>query len=341
MKSDESEREAAADPESVLASKRNAVWNWHPELPITNAKIFVWPPSPLVGLKELASYWFTLTGRVVILLTAVVSWFYFKPVMIDAAEFEFGWIAHIYCRNVALIVIFASSLHWYFYSHKGQGEQFRYDGRNLARNAKIFSFDNQLFDNIFWSIVSGVTVWTCYEVVFIWAYANNLIWSLEWREHPIWFVAIFVLIPIWYSFYFYWVHRAEHWPPFYKSVHSVHHRNVDVGPWSGLSMHPIEHILYFGSAFIHLLVPSHPLHVIFHLQFASLIAVLTHCGYETLVFKDKKVMGMGYFFHQLHHRYFDCNYGTDEMPWDKWLGTFHDGTAEATAALRKNRRKSK
>ena len=48
---------------------------------------------------------------------------------------------------------------------------------------------------------------------------------------------------------------------------------------------------------------------------------------------------LGDFFHQLHHRYFECNYGTIEMPWDKWFGSFHDGTPEATAMVRERRRK--
>ena len=42
----------------------------------------------------------------------------------------------------------------------------------------------------------------------------------------------------------------------------------------------------------------------------------------------------GDFFHQLHHRYFECNYGTSEIPFDKWFGTFHDGSAEATVRTR-------
>ena len=42
----------------------------------------------------------------------------------------------------------------------------------------------------------------------------------------------------------------------------------------------------------------------------------------------------GDFFHQLHHRYFECNYGTSEIPFDKWFGTYHDGSAEATTRTR-------
>jgi sterol desaturase/sphingolipid hydroxylase (fatty acid hydroxylase superfamily) len=39
----------------------------------------------------------------------------------------------------------------------------------------------------------------------------------------------------------------------------------------------------------------------------------------------------------LHHRYFECNYGTSVVPWDRWFGSFHDGTAEATQRLNQRR----
>lgn len=47
---------------------------------------------------------------------------------------------------------------------------------------------------------------------------------------------------------------------------------------------------------------------------------------------------MGDFFHQLHHRFVDCNYGTYETPWDRLFGTFHDGTTDANAAMNERRR---
>ena len=48
-------------------------------------------------------------------------------------------------------------------------------------------------------------------------------------------------------------------------------------------------------------------------------------------------MSLGSFFHQLHHRHFDCNYGNGEVPWDKWLGTWHDGTEEGMRRIRRRR----
>jgi lathosterol oxidase len=43
--------------------------------------------------------------------------------------------------------------------------------------------------------------------------------------------------------------------------------------------------------------------------------------------------------HQLHHRYFDCNYGSNETPWDKIFGSFHDGTGAGNEYIKECRRR--
>ena len=47
----------------------------------------------------------------------------------------------------------------------------------------------------------------------------------------------------------------------YRHVHSFHHKSYNPGPWSSLSMHPVEHCFYFSLTFIILAMPVHPLHV--------------------------------------------------------------------------------
>ena len=135
------------------------------------------------------------------------------------------------------------------------------------------------------------------------------------------------------------IHRLLHWPPLYRLAHAVHHRNVNVGPWSGISMHPVEHLLFYTNFAIHLVVPTHPLHLLFHGYVQSTHPVFSHSGFEELWVADRKRMRMGVFFHQLHHRYFECNYGTVEMPWDRWFGSYHDGTAQATEETRTRKRR--
>ena len=147
-------------------------------------------------------------------------------------------------------------------------------------------------------------------------------------------VAGLVLLPIWSAFHFYWVHRLLHVPFIYKHVHSLHHRNVNIGPWSGLSMHPVEHLLYLSSLLIHCVFPSHLILVYFHVIYLGPGAAMTHTGYEDLLVRDKRRLALGTFYHQLHHRYYECNYGNQEMPWDRWFGTFHDGSDDETQATR-------
>ena len=46
------------------------------------------------------------------------------------------------------------------------------------------------------------------------------------------------------------------------------------------------------------------------------------------------MLWLGNFHHQLHHRYFNCNYGNEFVPCDRWFGSEHDGTPEATQKMR-------
>jgi sterol desaturase/sphingolipid hydroxylase (fatty acid hydroxylase superfamily) len=143
------------------------------------------------------------------------------------------------------------------------------------------------------------------------------------------------MIPLWESFYFYWIHRMLHIPFLYKHVHALHHRNINVGPWSGLSMHPVEHIIYLGTILVHWVVAAHPVHILFHMQYYTLTAATTHTGFAGLLMKDENRLKLGTFHHQMHHRYFECNYGSLEIPWDKFFGSFHDGTQECDDRIKK------
>jgi len=100
-------------------------------------------------------------------------------------------------------------------------------------------------------------------------------------------------------------------------------------------MHPIEHVIWLSGVFIYAFISCNPLHIIFSQHLSILGAVVSHSGYEGLVIGQKRRMKMGDFFHQLHHRYYDCNYGTAEVPLDKWHGSFHDGTAEGAKVLKR------
>ena len=253
-----------------------------------------------------------------------------------------NWFLQHYIRNFALMVCVVGGLHILLYRLKWQNDVFRFDPRPFAKNNKLFAFNNQVWDNILWSLASGVIVWTMYEAFMLWAYASDLLPKATFAENPIWFCALFIILPAWQSIHFFFIHRFLHWKPLYRIAHSVHHRNTNIGPWSGFSMHPVEHMLYLSYIFIVFILPAHPLHIIFMLQFNSVGTAIGHAGFESLVIFKKLKISLSPFDHQLHHRYFDCNYGNaGEVPLDKWMGTFHDGTAEGMAHMRARQKRDK
>lgn len=304
-------------------------WHYIPNTPIEASPFFALPPRLSLMIAWLMTQWLVVTERSVLVVISLISWFYFQPSLETTVVLSPDWIAGLYLRNMVLMIAVAGGLHLYFYKRRLQQDDLRFDDRNLADQQGLFTFKNQVHDNMFWTLASGVTIWTLYEVFMFWGMSNGYAPILFFDDNPLVFILLFLLTPVWISFHFYWVHRVMHWPPLYRIAHALHHRNTNVGPWSGLSMHPIEHIIFFSSILIHFIIPSSPLHILFHMQHQSLTAATSHTGYEALLIKDKKAVALGTFHHQMHHRYFDCNYGNLEMPWDKWFGSFHNGSEES------------
>ena len=111
-------------------------------------------------------------------------------------------------------------------------------------------------------------------------------------------MALLLVIPAWSSLHFYCA-SISHWPPLYRIAHRLHHKNVNVGPWSGVSMHPIEHVLYYSSVLIHFVVPTTPLLFIYHVCYEHLSPPFSHSGFEKVVIRDRERLKAGDFFHQL------------------------------------------
>ena len=322
-------------PGATLPSKKT--WNWTPDLPLTDESVFNLSHRPINALKVLYNSWLPITDRLIVVAVSALTWLYLSPSLETARTFSFDWVALVYLRNLALMVLLAGGMHLYLYTFKRQGNHLRYDARPFHKKNALFTFNSQFRDNVFWSISSGVTIWTAYEVAGLWAYANGYIPNTQLCPasglvHSVVCASAYVRrFSISIGFIACCIGG-----PLYTKVHSLHHRNVNVGPWSGMSMHPVEHIGYLSSALIHVVLASHPVHFIFQLQMKVLLAISSHAGYEAIAPGDGNDAGLkvGDFFHQLHHRYFECNYGEPEVPCDKWFGTFHDGTEEATARTR-------
>ncbi len=316
---------------------RDARGYWQPERGTAPPNpIFMWPPKPLPILKWIYSYLFP--WNFIYMVIGTLTWLYLTPELSQMVHFRFDWILLVFLRNQVMLIVIVSAWHLWLWSKKSQGFQYKYTPDWMAKGKRQFLWGDQLRDNIFWSCVSGGTIWTAFEVLMLWAYANEFIPYVDPRQQPVYFVLLLCAIQMWRLFHFYWVHRLLHWPPLYKAGHYLHHRNINIGPWSGLSMHPLEHLLYFSCILIHWIVPSHPIHMIMNGQHAAFTPASGHVGFETIMVNGKPTVPAGSYFHQLHHRYFECNYGEPDMPFDSWFGTSHNGSPEAHDAMRQKRR---
>ena len=233
-----------------------------------------------------------------------------------AATFSKDWIIYRATVNVVAVLTFFGFWHISLY-HLGWGERpFKED--RTYRLSKVCH-------NIFYSVL-GALQWTLWEVVVLHCYATGRLGYVSDKESfSTWsgtlkFVAWFFLVPLWREIHFYFAHRIIHNKVLYKYVHSIHHRNTDIEPFSGLSMHPVEHLYYFSCIGPALLVHATPFGFLWNGIHLLLSPAASHSGYEDNWQSDQ--------FHYLHHRYFECNYGTPTFPFDRLFGTFRDQLTE-------------
>ena len=323
----------------TVFNERNARGEWRPAEPIALAPINAWPPRPTATFKWLFgfpgylwpqnAFWLGIT---------LLTWTFLTPELSAMKSFEFWWIALLFARNLAFILVLFGGLHLYFYLFKGQGDALKFTNKPLATNNRRFLFKNQVSDNMFRSLIFGVPTITAYEAITYWAFAHGYFGFFDSGGNQAlfwgWFALLILIAPVIHAVHFYFAHRLLHTRLLYKSFHSLHHRNVEIGPWSGLAMHPVEHILYFSTVVVQWLLALHPVNALYQIHLAAFYPALGHCGFEKLMIGKKLGIDGGNYFHYLHHKYFECNYGGSLAPLDKLFGTFHDGTEEAHSVMR-------
>ena len=318
---------------------RDVRGEWMPGI-VGKALPFAWPVEPMKLIRFFLGYpgFLWPFGAALHYGVAALTWYYLQPgseQLSNFSEFNLSWILPMYARNVLMLLVVAGTLHGILYWRRVQGTRFKYNSRWPGSNSKAFLFKDQVKDNMFWSLASGATIWTLYEIFMLWAYGKGWAPFVTLSSNPILFVGLAIILPFWQDLHFYIVHRISHWKPIYNCSHYLHHRNTNVGPWSGLSMHPIEHLLYFTRWIILFVVPSHPIHMFYLMQRPALNPALGHTGFDRLVLKqDEDGVSIDSYFHYLHHRFFECNYGTVTVPLDRWFGTLHDGSPESYDHMR-------
>ena len=212
------------------------------KLPGTSTQILIaWKKWFISSLSFRHMLW---SPNLIWFLMACFTFILFPYNMEQAKVFQSDWIVRRTVINLCVVYGYTGSvlLGVNLYSKR----KFRPDMNTTFSNA---------LHNIFYT-TCGTLQWTVWEILFVHLCATGKLPYVSLTELNVttsagrWMllreILIASIIPHWRSFHFYWSHRFLHIPFLYRNIHALHHRNIDIEPFAGLCMHPIEHLYYFS-----------------------------------------------------------------------------------------------
>jgi len=232
----------------------------------------------------------------------------------------------IFCLILLLLVIrytlIAGSAFIYFWIwKKDKFQKFRIQEKFPAKDKLIYEIKYSFLTLLIFAI-NGIGVYYGNKSGLFHIYTN-----ID-ESGRLYYYASFLLILLFHDTYFYWMHRAIHWKPLYKYIHKVHHNSTNPSPLAAFSFHPWESM--FEALIIPLYLLVLPLHfhaIVFFLITMTVLNVLGHLGYE---FYPSGFTNHWFFkwintstHHNMHHKFFENNYGLYLNFWDRLMGTNH------------------
>ena len=149
---------------------------------------------------------------------------------------------------------------------------------------------------------------------------------LEAGKYGPWYeVLVFITMLIVSDTWFYWSHRAMHHPSIYKYVHALHHKSLDVNPYTSSSFHLIESLWLTVWVLLLALVMPISMTMLGIMQVVGTFNNLkSHLGYEFFpqFFRVSPFnMLVTATNHSLHHTQYNGNYSLFFRFWDIVCGT--------------------
>lgn len=250
-----------------------------------------------------------LSPNLIWLLIALISHVIF-PYDIGAAKtFKVGWILTRIFVNVFVFIAYYGF--WSVTVTFLQWSNRKYKPEYVPTTARMIH-------NI-WYCTLGALQLALWEIIFLHMWATGKLSYVSDYEamstfsNIIWFAWWSLILPVLQDVHFYFIHRFIHIRPLYKYIHSLHHRNNDIEPFCGLSMHPVEHIYFFSILGLSVYLNMTPFHFRWILTWLMLAPGASHSGWEDHWNADQ--------WHYLHHAKFECNYGSPGFPMDHVFGT--------------------
>jgi sterol desaturase/sphingolipid hydroxylase (fatty acid hydroxylase superfamily) len=134
---------------------------------------------------------FILPWNAIYAAAGIVLWLYLTPPMETMKSFSADWIGYLLLRNAVIVFLFFGTFHFRLYIKRIQGNSFKFNAMWPSADNSAFLFRSQTIDNMIWTFASAVPLWTAYEALTLWAFANGYIPSVSFEEHPIYCMALF------------------------------------------------------------------------------------------------------------------------------------------------------
>lgn len=269
-------------------------------------------------------FWGHLTLFVGSLRSVMLAWLIIYsagadyPAFGPAKSLSWEWMWPIMVRNLVATWIICGSWDWFLYFSPLKEKLRKYKMNQTYPSLEQFKHD------AFWTTVgsaaaAGIEILLCYG----WA-TDAIKMERDLGQHPIRNFVIAITMTHWRGPHFHATHRLMHpwetrtFPDFgkflYRHVHYLHHRSYNPTAFSGTSMHLIESTLYYSAGLIPVAFGLHPVFTLGVIIDCALTGWLAHDGFQW--------PGSGDYFHLLHHKHFDCNYGVMRVPLDWLFGTY-------------------
>jgi len=245
----------------------------------------------------------------------------------EAKDYNLKWMLPILFRNLAGTAIICGFWDWFLYFSPLKKKLHKY--KMTVAYPSFHQIKHDAFVTMTASCcAAGIEIFMCH------AWANNVWWLRFSRDmDPLSAKSILIgsSVTFWRIAHFHVLHRSMHpWRTnmipdvgkfLYRHVHALHHKSYNPTAFSGTNMHPVEATGYYSAAFIPALWANcHPVFALTGIIDCAIGAWLGHDGFQW--------PGSGDYFHLLHHRHFDCNYGAVHVPLDWLFGTYAGSKSE-------------
>ena len=88
-------------------------------------------PKPLAAFKYLFRFpGYLYPWQILYFGLATVTWLYFQPALSRCVTFQPDWILEMFVRNLVLLVLIFGAWHYWLWSRKSQGLQYKFPATN-------------------------------------------------------------------------------------------------------------------------------------------------------------------------------------------------------------------